>query len=190
VYLCLMIVHENVILTDDIKEEEFVCDLTKCKGACCVHGDSGAPLEDDEVTILEEIYQDVKPFLRQEGIEAIDHLGTSVVDFDKERVTPLVKGKECAYVVFENGVTKCGIEKAYEAGETDFRKPISCHLYPIRLQKFEHNIAVNYHRWGICADACTLGQSLKVPLYKFLKDPLIRKFGEKWYDGLVDLIED
>ncbi len=143
----------NALISEDLLEKAFVCDLTKCKGACCVEGDAGAPLEDDEVLKLEEIFEDVKPFLRPEGVMAIEQQGTSVKDpVDNDWVTPLVNGAECAYVIFDDkGVTKCGIEKAWEQGAVDWRKPVSCHLYPIRIDKYETYDAVNYHKWQSAA---------------------------------------
>lgn len=182
-----MIVIRNTIVSEDLLEEEFVCDLSKCRGACCVEGDAGAPLENSEVETLESIYEDVKPFLRGEGARAVEKQGKAVIDpNDGEWVTPLVNGAECAYVIFENGVTKCGIEKAWENGKTDFRKPISCHLYPIRITPYPSYDAVNYHKWSICAPACDLGKELKVPVYKFTKDSLIRKYGPDWYAELEE----
>ncbi len=181
----------NALISEDLLEKAFVCDLTKCKGACCVEGDAGAPLEDDEVLKLEEIFEDVKPFLRPEGVMAIEQQGTSVKDpVDNDWVTPLVNGAECAYVIFDDkGVTKCGIEKAWEQGAVDWRKPVSCHLYPIRIDKYETYDAVNYHKWQICSPACDLGAQLKVPVYKFTKDALIRKYGPDWYEELEEVAE-
>lgn len=175
---------KNTIISEDIIEKDFVCNLNACKGECCIAGEAGAPLEQDEITILEDIYQDVKPFLRPEGIEAIESQGTSI-NREGELETPLVNGAECAYVTFnDKGWASCGIEDAYNAGKIDWRKPISCHLYPVRVQKYSAFTAVNYHRWPICDDACTLGQELKVPVYKFTKAALVRKFGQEWYDSL------
>lgn len=172
---------KNTIISEDILEKDFVCNLSACKGECCIAGEAGAPLDDDEVEIMADIYPDVKPFLRPEGIAAIDAQGTSIVR-EGELETPLVNGKECAYVTFnDKGWASCGIEDAYNAGKVSWRKPISCHLYPVRVQKYSSFSAVNYHRWPICDDACTLGAELKVPVYKFTKDALIRKFGEEWY---------
>jgi hypothetical protein len=180
----------KTVISQDVFNEEFVCNLSKCKGACCVEGDGGAPLEADEVELLREIYPDVKPFLRAEGIAAIEAQGTSVTDWDGEKVTPLVKGKECAYVIFDDhGITKCGIEKAWEQGAVAFRKPISCHLYPVRITKYREFDAVNYHRWDICSPACSLGKELHVPVYKFLKDSLVRKYGEAWYQEVCEVAE-
>lgn len=191
-YLCSMIAIDKTLISEDILEKEFVCDLTKCKGACCVEGDAGAPLEDDEVLKLEEIFEDVKPYLRKEGVAAIEAQGTSVQDpLDGEWVTPLVNGAECAYVIFdEKGTTKCGIEKAWEEGKVDWRKPVSCHLYPIRITSYSSYDAVNYHKWQICSDACALGAELKVPVYKFTKDALIRKYGSEWYKELEEVAEN
>lgn len=177
----------DAIVSSEILEEAFVCDLSKCKGACCVGGDAGAPLEEEEASILEDIYEDVKPFLRKEGIESIEKNGKYVLDAQGELETPLVDGKECAYVIFEEGITKCGIEKAREEGAVNFQKPISCHLYPIRIQKYSSFEAINYERWNICAPACDLGKSLKVPVYKFLEGPLIRKYGKEWYSELEEV---
>lgn len=180
----------KTLISDDIKEKMFVCDIDKCKGACCVEGDLGAPVEEDEIEILEEIYEKVKPYLSAQGIAEIEKQGVVVNDWQGEFSTPIINGKECVYVTYEaDGTLKCGIEKAYEAGEISYKKPISCHLYPVRLMQLKNIIAVNYDMWSICSDACVLGEELKVPLYKFLKEPLIRKFGEDWYKELVKKID-
>lgn len=180
----------RTIISEDILEKEFVCNLSACKGACCVEGDAGAPVDEAEAKILEDIFLKVKPFLRPEGVAAIEEQGTSVTDWDGELVTPLVKGKECAYVIFdEKGITKCGIEKAWEAGAVDFQKPVSCHLYPVRITVYKDFDAVNYHKWNVCSPACTLGKELEVPVYKFLKGALTRKYGEAWYGELEGLAE-
>jgi hypothetical protein len=186
-----MIEHGKTIISQDLLEKDFVCNLSACKGACCIEGDAGAPLEEEEVQLLKDIYPKVKPFLREEGVKAIEAQGTSVKDWDGEMVTPLVNGKECAYVIFDaNGITKCGIEKAHEAGEVDFKKPVSCHLYPIRVTKYSRFDALNYHKWEICSPACTLGKELEVPVYKFVKDALVRKYGEEWYAELEQISKD
>lgn len=181
----------KTIVSEDILEKEFVCNLSKCKGACCVKGEAGAPLEKAEVEILKEIYPKVKPLLRKEGIQAIEEQGTSIVSDFGELETPLVNGEECAYVTFdENNITKCGIEEAYNKGMIDWRKPISCHLYPVRVKDYSEFAAVNYHKWDICDDACSLGKELQMPVYKFTKDALIRKFGEDWYLELEKVAKD
>lgn len=175
----------KTIVSEDLIEKDFVCNLNACKGACCIEGEAGAPVTKEEVEILQDIYPKVKPFLRPKGISAIEEQGTHIVSPLDELETPLVNGKECAYVTFtENGTASCGIEDAYNAGAISFRKPISCHLYPVRVQNYSEFSAVNYHKWSICNDACTLGASLKVPVYKFVKEALIRKFGEDWYAEL------
>jgi len=180
----------DVLVSDDIKAVEFVCHLEKCKGACCVEGDLGAPLEDDELPVMQEIQKAVSPYLSVEGRKAIKAQGAYILDEDGDYSTPTIGGRECAYSTYDkNGVLKCGIEQAYLDGKTTFRKPISCHLYPIRITKKKGFEAVNYHSWNICADACKLGSALGVPLYKFLKDPLVRKYGEGWYASLVTAIE-
>ena len=165
-------------------EKKFICDFGKCKGACCVEGDSGAPLDEDEKAILDEIYPDIKEYLTEKGIEEIEKQGTSVIDADGDLVTPIINDKECVYTVFENGLALCGIEKAFLDGKISYRKPISCSLYPIRIQKYPEFDAVNYNKWNICAPARELGFKMGTPVYKFLKEPLIRKYGEDWYKEL------
>ena len=180
----------DVLVSDDIAETEFVCHLEKCKGACCVEGDLGAPLADDELETMRMIQERVKPYLTSAGNDAIAAQGPYILDEDGDYSTPTIGGKECAYAHYdERGVLKCGIEQAYLDGQIDFRKPISCHLYPIRITKKKDLEAVNYHQWSICSAACSYGKSLQVPLYKFLKDPLVRKYGEAWYAELAEKIE-
>lgn len=180
----------EVLVSDDIRTVEFVCHLEKCKGACCVEGELGAPLEEDELPVMHKIQSAVAPYLTEEGKKAIAEQGPYILDEDGDYSTPTIGGRECAYAHYdEKGVLKCGIEQAYLDGKVDFRKPMSCHLYPIRITKKKNFEAVNYHKWSICSDACQLGKSLQVPLYKFLKDPLIRKYGERWYADLVQQVE-
>ena len=176
----------NILVSDAITQEQFVCDLERCKGACCVEGDAGAPVEPDEIDILEKERENILPYLTEKGKDAIERQGVVVEDSDGDDVTPLVNGKECAYTVFnDQGVASCGIEKAYEAGATTFRKPVSCHLYPVRIGKLRSGqLTANYHKWKICDPACTLGKKLQVPIYKFVQDALIRKFGHEWYTML------
>lgn len=187
-----MIQIEDKLISEDVFTEQFVCNLSKCKGACCVEGDVGAPLDKNETLILERIFDKVKPYLRPEGVKALEEQGTWTLDpNDNDYVTPMIEGKECAYVIFdEKGVTKCGIEKAYEDGAVDWQKPISCHLYPIRANQYSTFVALNYHEWEICNDACILGKELQVPVYKFLKTPLIRKYGEEFYSTLCDAADE
>ena len=186
-----MILVEKAVISDDVKENFFVCDLEKCKGACCVEGDAGAPLEDEETGILNDIYPIIKNYLTEEGIETIERQGTWVYDRDGDKVTPTIGDNgACAYALTdERGMLKCGIEQAYLDGKVGFKKPISCHLYPIRITKYDDFEALNYDRWDICDAACVLGSKLGVPVYKFLKEPLIRKFGADWYAALVEEIE-
>lgn len=175
----------KTLVSTEVLEEQFVCDLQKCKGECCIAGDSGAPLEESELTEIDKYYEVVKPYLQAEAIESIEKIGHYLIDSDNDWVTPLVHGnRECVYTVFENGIAKCSFEKAFFEGKIPFRKPVSCHLYPVRITKFKTYDAVNYDRWDVCAAACKLGKSLKVPVYKFLKDSLIRKYGEDWYAQL------
>lgn len=178
------IVSENIIDTD------FVCNLSACKGACCVDGDAGAPLEKEETEILDNIYSKVKPFLRQEGIDVIEKQGTWVTNESGELETPLINNADCAYVIFdEKNTALCAIEEAYNQGEIDWKKPVSCHLYPIRVKDYSEFSAVNYNKWEICDDACSLGKELQVPVYKFVKQALVRKFGEDWYEELEKVAE-
>jgi len=182
-----MIEVEGVLLSEDLLKEEFVCNLNACKGACCIEGDSGAPLEQHELQILKDIYPEVKPYMTAKGIAAIEQDGTHVVDEDGDLTTPCVdKNKECAYVTWDKGITKCAIEKAYEDGKVSWQKPISCHLYPIRITAYLDFEVLNYDRWHICHDACSFGRKLGVPVYSFLKGPLIRKYGEEWYKALEE----
>jgi len=186
-----MIQIDDKLISEDLFSEEFVCNLAKCKGICCVEGDAGAPLDEDETRILDEIYPKIKPYLRPEGIQAIEEQDTYTLDFEGDLVTPLVNNAECAYVIFdEKGYTKCAIEKAYEDGVIDWQKPISCHLYPIRITEYSNFSAINYHEWDVCSDACTLGKELGVKVYQFLKKPLIRKYGEEFYQTLSEAAEE
>lgn len=181
-----MIVIKDTLISENVLEKKFVCDLNACKGECCVAGDSGAPLEKDELKLLDEVLPKVKPYLRKEGIAAIKKHGTYVVDGDGDYTTTLVSdGAECAFVIFDkDNIAKCAIEQAYIDKVIDWQKPISCHLYPIRISKLKNYEAVNYHNWSVCKPACECGKKLDVPVYKFLKTPLIRKFGKDWYKEL------
>ncbi|MDW5289326.1 DUF3109 family protein [Formosa sp. PL04] len=180
----------KTIVSEEIIEKDFLCNLSACKGACCIDGDAGAPLEKEEIKILEDIYPKVKPFLRQKSIDAIEAQGTYITTDFGDFETPLIDGADCAYVIFDNkGTALCAIEEAYNQGEVTWKKPVSCHLYPVRVKDFTEFSAVNYDRWEICDDACTLGKELGVPVYKFVKEALIRKFGEDWYMELEKVAE-
>jgi hypothetical protein len=180
-----MIQIDNTIVSSDILNVKFCCDLTICKGACCIHGDSGAPLEPEEADLLIDIFDQLKPYLRKESVESINMQGTSVIDLDGDIVTPLLNGKECVYVYFEDGIAKCAIEKAWLDNKVKFQKPSSCHLYPIRLNKYKDFEAVNYHTWDICKCAINKGVKENVPLFIFLETPLTRKYGKDWYKQLI-----
>ncbi|MCC7302619.1 MAG: DUF3109 family protein [Bacteroidia bacterium] len=175
----------ETLVAEALLDTFFVCDLNACSGACCIEGESGAPLEAEETETLEKIWPLVRPFIPPDGIKAIEGRGTWLVDSDGDYVTPLVKGKHCAYTVFrENGTAACGIEDAWKAGKISFKKPVSCHLYPVRLKEGSPFLRVEYHRWKICKAACLNGEKLQLPLFRFLKDALIRRFGKKWYAEL------
>lgn len=181
----------KTIVSEELISQDFVCNLASCKGACCVEGDAGAPVEPEEREILDRIYPEVKPYLREKGIKAIEAQGTYITTENNEIETPLIDGGDCAYVTFDDkGTALCGIEEAYNAGKIEFKKPVSCHLYPVRVQEYSEFSAVNYHSWQICDDACSLGKELQVPVYKFTKDALIRKFGQAWYAELEKAARD
>lgn len=185
-----MIEVQQVLVYEDVIGENFVCNLNKCKGICCIEGNSGAPLEHKEKQILEDIYSKIKHLLTPKGAKTIEQNGTSVLDGDGDLTTPCVDGnKECAYVTFENGITKCAIEKGYEQGLVDWKKPISCHLYPIRISHYPEFDVLRYDRQPICNNACAYGNKLQVPVYQFLKEPLIRKYGQTWYAELENLVK-
>ena len=180
----LVEIRDKVVSTQ-IFEKKFVCDLAACKGACCIEGDAGAPLTVEEVSILEDDLEAIKPYMREEGLKAIEEEGVFYMDQDNEPVTTLVNGAECAFVFFdEQGITKCSIEQANREGKTDFKKPISCHLYPIRVKEFDDFTALNFDKRDICSPACACGDELNVPVYKFLKEPIIRAFGMPFFDEL------
>ena len=175
----------NTVVSFELFEQQFCCDLAICRGECCIEGDSGAPLEDDEVDKLQEILPLVWDDLSEASKEIINKQGVAYEDEDGDMVTSIVHGRECVFTYTdESGICKCAIEKAHREGKTDFYKPISCHLYPVRLAEYKAFTAVNYHRWQVCACAEQLGHKLTIPVYKFLKTPLIRKFGEEWYNEL------
>lgn len=183
-----MILIEDIIISDEVLEKNFICNLKACKGACCVEGDGGAPLELEEAQYLEQNIDIIAPFITKEGLEQIKIQGAFVVDEEKEYTewaTPLINGAACVYVNYGiDGITYCGIEKAFQEGRISFQKPISCHLYPIRVKKMDEMEALNYDKWEICSEACVLGEQMKMPIYKFLKEPLIRKYGEEFYEVL------
>jgi hypothetical protein len=176
---------DDKLISAEVFEKKFVCDLNACKGVCCIEGDEGAPLTMEEVSILENDLDEIKPYMRDVGIAAVDEKGVFYIDQDNEPVTTLVNGAECAFVNFdENGIAKCAIEQAHKDGKTDFKKPISCHLYPIRVAKLREHEAINYSEWNICKPACACGDELNVSIFRFLKEPLIRRFGIEFFQEL------
>jgi hypothetical protein len=172
------------IISLELFRTQFHCNLSACSGACCVSGDSGAPISMEEADMLLSEAGNIEKFLSVEGRAAIAKQGIWITDIEGDMVTPLIEGEECAYTVFENGIAKCGIENAFLAGETHFRKPISCHLYPIRLSRVGKYTALNYHRWPICNAALELGGKMGIPVFRFLKDAIIRMWGNEFYDEL------
>ncbi len=188
-YFCPVKIIDNTLISEDLKKIRFSCDLSQCRGDCCIEGDAGAPLEKEEISILENFINDIKPFMTKKGREVVEKNGIFEYDIDAEYVTPLINNRECAFVVFDKGIASCAIEQAWSAGKISFRKPISCHLYPVRLTKLKNHIAVNYDKWDICKMALVKGKHENMPLYKTLKVPLIRKFGENRYQKLVKAFE-
>lgn len=179
-----MIRIEDTLVSFDIFEKKFSCDLNRCKGACCVDGDSGAPLEAGEPEKIEANDEEIRAFMKPEGIRVVEEQGFSMVDRDGDLVTPLIDGRECAYAIEESGNCWCAIEKAWTQGKSGFRKPVSCHLYPIRITRYEGFEALNYNRWEICRCARVKGEQEGIPLYRFLRDALISRYGEEWYEQL------
>lgn len=180
-----MLAIQKTLVSLDLLEKYFVCDLSACKGACCIKGDAGAPLTEEEIDLLENIVEDILPFLDEEGKAMIAKKGVFEIDVDGDKGTALLENGRCSFaLVDENGVVSCGIEKAELAGKINFKKPISCHLYPVRITEHKAYDAVNYNKWDICEPACDCGAKLDVPLYRFLKEALTRKYGNEWYQEL------
>lgn len=176
---------DDKIVSTDLFSKKFVCDLSRCKGACCVKGSGGAPLTEKEVELIEENLEAIKPFMSDEGIKTVKNEGVYYLDEDDAPATKLIDKKECCFVYFDKSNTaKCSIETAYKAGKIKFNKPQSCHLYPIRIKEFNEFTAINYEVWDICDAACSLGKSLQVPVYKFLKEPITRVFGVSFFEEL------
>ena len=176
-----MIQIEDKIISKDVLKKKFICDLNACKGACCVEGDSGAPLLKEEIKKIEDVYHAVEPYMTNEGRRVIHKTGVSVVDSDGDLTTPLINNNQCAFVINDKGISKCTIEKAYLEEKTSFRKPISCHLFPIRITEYKEFDAINYESIKICSPACDLGKEMQVPVYEFLQSPIIRKYGKAFY---------
>jgi hypothetical protein len=185
-YFCAMLSAENALISSQLADVCFCCDLDACKGACCVEGDAGAPITEEEISVLEDVIDLIKPFMSEKGLTVIDKIGVFEYDNDGNFVTPLVNNRECAFVVFENEIAFCAIEKAWKENAQPFRKPVSCHLYPIRITPYDGFDAINYHEWHICKPALKKGKELDLPLYRFTKDALIRKYGEDWYNSFYE----
>lgn len=186
-----MIQIDDVVVSLDVLKEKFFCDLSACKGECCIEGDAGAPLELDEVAEIEEVLPVIWNDLSPEARAVIEKQGVAYTDEEGDLVTSIVNGKDCVFTCYgEDGSCYCAIEKAYRAGKTGFYKPVSCHLYPVRIGDYGPYKAVNYHRWDVCKAAVVLGKAKDMPVYKFLREPLIRKFGEAWYKELEIAVEE
>ena len=188
-YLYMLII-DDVMVSDDLYLVKFLCPLKKCLGACCVEGDAGAPLEEEEISNIEDYVNKIMEYMLPEGIETVRESGVFDYDVDGAFVTPLIRGGNCAFINFTKGISWCSIEKAFEEGKIPFRKPVSCHLYPVRISNVGGKEAVNYHKWQICNPALDEGTRKGIPLYVFLKDALIRKYGESWHRKLTDEIEN
>ncbi len=180
----------RALVSLDVVERYFICNLEKCLGACCIEGDAGAPVTEEERVKLQEILPVVWDDLLPSAQEVIERQGVAYVDEEGDLVTSIVNGKDCVFTCYDkNGMCQCAIEKAYRAGKIDFYKPVSCHLYPVRITEYADFTAVNYHRWKICKAAEVLGRQEGVRAYQFLKEPLIRRFGEEWYNELSETAE-
>ena len=183
-----MIQIQQTLLSDDIFDEQFICDLCKCKGQCCVDGESGAPITQEEYVQIQRILPLIQDMLSPKAQSLINKQGIAYTDEDGELVTSIINGEECVFTWFdEEGVCKCAIDTAFREGLTDVQKPISCHLYPIRLTDYTDFTAVNYHRWSICKPAVKLGRKEGLPIYRFLREPLIRRFGKDWYKEVCEV---
>ena len=181
----------NKIVSTDVFSEQFTCDLNKCKGACCVKGNGGAPLNENEVDKIQNNIEKIKPYMSKSGIKTVNREGVYYLDEEDTPATKLIDKKECCFVYFdENEIAKCSIETTYKAGDINFNKPESCHLYPIRTKEFNEFTAINYETWDICSPACSLGKSLKVPVYQFLKEPIIRVFGSSFFEELTKVDQE
>ena len=189
---CIPVIQiDDTLVSVDCLSEKFCCDLESCKGACCVEGDAGAPVELDEVAGIEEALPEVWPMLSASAQAVIDRQGVVYTDEEGDLVTSIVNGKDCVFTCYdEAGYCYCALEKAYREGKTRFFKPLSCHLYPIRLKKVGDGVALNYHRWEVCRMAVEKGRRLNLPVYRFLKEPLVRRFGEAWYAELESAVEE
>jgi hypothetical protein len=180
-----MIAIGDVLVQEDLLKYQFACDLNACKGACCVEGDSGAPLRESELQLLESLQEAVAPYLTDESLSTLAEKGAWIsTGEDGKYATPLNSDGACAYVIRENGIAFCGIEKAWKEGKTDFQKPVSCHLYPAREGKYRGMDSLHYERWQICNPACKNGKALGIPVFRFVKDALIRRYGQEFYDIL------
>ncbi len=182
-----MIQIDDKLLSFDLFQKKFCCNLSVCHGNCCVYGQSGAPLYGNEKDILEKDIPEIEPYLKPEGLKAIKEQGVAIIDLDGDVVTPLIEGEECAYSIDVDGITFCAIEKAWLDGKTQFRKPISCHLYPIRTKKYSSFTALNYDQWSICQPARELGESKSIPVFRFLKEALERAYGKRFYLELEEV---
>ncbi|MBO7418925.1 MAG: DUF3109 family protein [Bacteroidaceae bacterium] len=181
----------DVLISDEVLTERFVCDLEKCMGACCIEGDAGAPVDLDEIMQIEEVLPVIWDQLSISARKVINKQGVAYADPEGQLVTSIVNNKDCVFTCYdEKGCCYCALEKAYREGKTKFYKPLSCHLYPIRHKKVGDLDALNYHRWDVCKAAVLLGEQLDVRVYEFLKEPLIRKFGEEWYHELEDAVAE
>lgn len=181
----------GVLISSDLLTEFFCCDYEKCKGACCVEGDAGAPVTLDEIAGIEDALDTVWGDLCASAQAVIDKQGVAYTDKEGDLVTSIVRGKDCVFTCYDGESCLCALEKAYRQGKTRFCKPVSCSLYPIREKNFGNGvIGLNYNRWDICRDAVKKGQALGLPLYQFLKEPLIRRFGEDWYQELLDIVQE
>ena len=183
-----MIIVDNVLISRDLLTHCFCCDLSRCKGMCCIEGDAGAPLEEEEVGIIENNLEKILPYMTEQGRQVVKENGTFDYDMEGQLVTPLIEDKACAFICYDHGIAQCAIEKAFFDKKITFRKPISCELYPIRLEKLQYYDSLKYHQWDICEAARRCGQEKKITVFEFLEAPLTRKYGKKWFQKAKKLI--
>jgi hypothetical protein len=186
-----MIKVDDCLVSEDVIEKSFACNVEACKGVCCIEGDAGAPIEPSEIDVIRQNIEQIKDEMDDVGLETLNSRGFSEKDpFDQMLVTTCKPNKECVFVVRKKGILNCAIELANQKKSFDFQKPISCHLYPIRVDKYNEFYALNYHRWSICADACTKGEKEDIKVYQFAQNALERKFGKEWYKNLKKTIQE
>ncbi len=186
----MIIEHGDTLISSEVFSSQFVCNLNACKGACCIEGDRGAPLDTEDIEQINKNLDLIRPYMNAQGLELLESEGFHEGEEIEDIATTCLPTGECVFVYKENGILGCAIEKSFKAGHSTYYKPGSCHLYPIRLGRIGKFESLNYHKWDICKAACALGKELNVPVFQFLKDPLTRKYGEAWYADLESIYQE